>query len=72
MTPKKYGYDSYCSFFGEHKSNPCPCGWSTKKDYSEFAEDIVHYVAIYKKEKGIDYDPSIGEFLAWVLCVAWD
>lgn len=22
----------YCNLFGEHKSDPCPCGWSSRDD----------------------------------------
>jgi hypothetical protein len=71
MTIKKYGYNSYCSLFGDHKGDPCPCGWSSKNDYSEFGEDIVHYVQVYKKEND-GKEPTLGEFLAWVCIKAWD
>jgi|WetSurSiteA1Bulk_404760.scaffolds.fasta_scaffold17078_8 hypothetical protein len=72
MTAKKYGYNSYCSLYGEHKGDPCACGWSSKNDYSEFGQDLVHYVALFKREKNVTYDPSLGELLAWVLVKVWD
>jgi hypothetical protein len=73
MTSKKYGYNSYCSLFGNHKGDPCACGWSTKKDYEEFAQDLAHYHDIYVKETDDKNNYlTLGEFLAWILVHAWD
>jgi hypothetical protein len=72
MTVKQYGYNSYCSMFGEHKGNPCSCGWSSKNDFEEFGQDMVYYIRMMKKETGTTDDPSLGELLAWVMIKAWD
>jgi hypothetical protein len=58
--------------FGEHKGNPCSCGWSSKNDFEEFGQDMVYYIRMMKKETGTTDDPSLGELLAWVMIKAWD
>lgn len=31
---------SYCYRFGEHKGDPCPCGWSSAADDGRLAAEI--------------------------------
>ncbi len=63
---KKFGIDSYCPFFGDHKSDPCPCGWSTKKDFSDFITEFIHYSEWYQRETGGNGTSSLMEFVDWL------
>ncbi len=63
---EKFGYDSYCGFFGNHKGNPCPCGWSTSKEAREFREQLTYYQDLYKKETGKKI-LSINDLHYWLI-----
>lgn len=33
--------ESYCRLFGSHKSDPCPCGWSSRSDVRCFLDRSI-------------------------------
>jgi len=39
--------------FGEHKDDPCVCGWSSKQDIEDFFHEYKYYVNLYQKEHGL-------------------